>query len=414
MDEMKVLKSPVFDFLIITILTKTHLLPSLLHMKLLKLGLKTDSFSEYEKNAKNGDVFSIKKLITYNPLLALSLYEKFHIVNTHYFFLKYFLDDRYSDDGEIFFKKEIKKNVRAVFNYYNYLICHQKELHCSKLLELYFTNRGLAPISKINNIFPMYINNIRCSYDVCKIDMRKKISVIMTVYNCESLVKDSIESLLNQTYKNIEIIIIDDGSSDSTYEVIENLQIKNSSRIHLFRSIRNQGTYVAKNIGLCHASGDLITFHDSDDWAHPQRIEEHVKVHNNQEDVVASISQLVRIQPNGLFFSKEIFPLDRLCLSSLMFDRTVISHIGFFRSGRVGNDSEYFERLKTFVPGKIVKVNKVLTLCAQRPNSLTTNAETGIEAFGVNNKRVHAWKRWRTWHMKSYLNRKKIYVDYNI
>jgi glycosyltransferase involved in cell wall biosynthesis len=92
---------------------------------------------------------------------------------------------------------------------------------------------------------------------------KPKISVITPVYNTEEYVKDAILSMINQTIKEIEIIIINDGSTDNSLQVIERLA-ELDDRIQLY-SQKNQGQAVARNFGLSKASGKYIYFMDSDD-----------------------------------------------------------------------------------------------------------------------------------------------------
>ncbi|MGF3194968.1 glycosyltransferase family 2 protein [Facklamia sp. P13055] len=98
----------------------------------------------------------------------------------------------------------------------------------------------------------------------------KLISVIMPAYNAEKSIKESVESVLNQTYKNIELLIIDDGSEDYTNEIVQKF-LKQDDRIKYFR-ISNSGSAVARNLGLEKCTGDYISFVDSDDQIHPEML----------------------------------------------------------------------------------------------------------------------------------------------
>lgn len=91
-----------------------------------------------------------------------------------------------------------------------------------------------------------------------------KISIIIPVYNKEKYIKQSIESVLNQTYKNLEIIIIDDGSTDNSREICRDIS-KRDSRINMI-STENRGAGSARNLGLANAHGDFISFVDADDY----------------------------------------------------------------------------------------------------------------------------------------------------
>lgn len=113
----------------------------------------------------------------------------------------------------------------------------------------------------------------------------KKVSVIIPVYNAEVYLSNCLESIVNQTYENIEILIINDGSTDSSFEICEKYKAKDA-RIKLF-DIENSGVSTARNIGLNHATGEYITFVDSDDWADLNMLEFAVeKIQQDKSDIV--------------------------------------------------------------------------------------------------------------------------------
>lgn len=91
-----------------------------------------------------------------------------------------------------------------------------------------------------------------------------KISVIIPAYNVEKYISDCINSVINQTFQDIEIIITDDGSTDRTPEIIEEFCKKNKKIIFLKNN--HQGVSAARNTALKHAKGEYISFIDSDDW----------------------------------------------------------------------------------------------------------------------------------------------------
>lgn len=94
--------------------------------------------------------------------------------------------------------------------------------------------------------------------------MNDKISVIVPVYNVEKYIKQCLESILNQTYKNLEIIIVDDGTKDSSGKICDEIS-KSDSRIKIIHQ-KNQGLSGARNTGLKNTTGEYITFVDSDDY----------------------------------------------------------------------------------------------------------------------------------------------------
>lgn len=100
---------------------------------------------------------------------------------------------------------------------------------------------------------------------------KEKVSIIVPVYNVEQYVKRCIESILNQTYKNIEIILVNDGSTDASGEICERYAKENENIIYIEKE--NGGLSDARNVGLIHSTGDYICFVDSDDYIDNRYVE---------------------------------------------------------------------------------------------------------------------------------------------
>lgn len=103
------------------------------------------------------------------------------------------------------------------------------------------------------------------------IDSSNMISVIVPFYNAEKTIEECIQSVLNQTYTNFELILVDDGSSDNSDKIINEI-IKQDSRIVLYKK-NNGGVSSARNLGISKAKGEYIIFIDSDDQIHYQALE---------------------------------------------------------------------------------------------------------------------------------------------
>lgn len=101
--------------------------------------------------------------------------------------------------------------------------------------------------------------------------MRHKISVIVPVYKVEAYLKRCVESILNQTYKNLEVILINDGSPDNSGKLCDDFANKDNRVIVIHK--KNEGSSCARNAGLDRAKGDYIAFVDSDDHINPSMIE---------------------------------------------------------------------------------------------------------------------------------------------
>lgn len=117
--------------------------------------------------------------------------------------------------------------------------------------------------------------------------MEALVSIIVPVYNLEGYVDNCIKSLVNQTYQNIEILCIDDGSTDKSAEVIKSFAQKDDRVVYVYKE--NGGVSSARNLGLDMFKGEYVMFVDGDDYLHPQAVELFVKISTEtNSDVVCS------------------------------------------------------------------------------------------------------------------------------
>ena len=112
--------------------------------------------------------------------------------------------------------------------------------------------------------------------------MNLKVSVIIPAYNAENDIEHCIESIISQTYKNTEIIIVNDGSKDNTKKILEKLNNKYENIIIINQ--KNNGVSASRNAGINMASGDYLMFVDSDDFLENIAIEHLLK--NKENDLV--------------------------------------------------------------------------------------------------------------------------------
>lgn len=123
-----------------------------------------------------------------------------------------------------------------------------------------------------------------------------KVSIIIPAYNCDQYIADAIKSCTNQNYNNIEVLIINDGSTDNTQSVVESLLT--DPRVLLFNQ-SNQGVSAARNLGLSKATGEYITFLDSDDTLAQGTIGCNVDVLLKNPDVQWLYFPIQRIDKDG-------------------------------------------------------------------------------------------------------------------
>lgn len=141
------------------------------------------------------------------------------------------------------------------------------------------------------------------------------VSVLIPAYNHENYIQETIESIINQTYPNIELIILDDGSKDKTWEKITELKPKCENRfvkIH-FETKQNEGTCITLNKLLKLSSGEFVYIIASDDLAKPQAIEKEVKFLQNNPDYALAVGDNEYVDSMG----KQIFRTQKAFTSNI-------------------------------------------------------------------------------------------------
>lgn len=129
--------------------------------------------------------------------------------------------------------------------------------------------------------------------------MSSLISIIMPAYNSENTISESIQSVLNQTYKNFELIVVNDCSSDNTKKIVKNF-IQLDNRIKFIDKTVNEGVASARNTGLDHALGDFIAFLDSDDKWKENKLEKQLGIFNKYAGIDVIYSSYYRFNSSGI------------------------------------------------------------------------------------------------------------------
>lgn len=179
-------------------------------------------------------------------------------------------------------------------------------------------------------------------------DNNPVVSVLMCVYNDERYVSPAIESILNQTFLDFEFIIVDDGSTDSTPEIL-NKYAERDKRIKVFR-IKNSGTTVAANFGLQKARGKYVARLDSDDISYPDRLQIEVDYLNTHPNValIGGGSDLIDMNGNvvgqrNINTKNSLKTLHHRCIfqqSDVMFRRNLVIELGGYRE-KFHNSQDY-------------------------------------------------------------------------
>ncbi len=156
-------------------------------------------------------------------------------------------------------------------------------------------------------------------------DQKKLVSVLIPVFNVEEYVEEAIQSIMDQTCKNLEIIVVDDASTDGTYDAVKKLAIKDE-RIKLFRNEKNLKIAGTLNRALSKANGYYIARMDGDDISAPGRIEKKVKFLelNPQFDLVGC--SIKTMNENGEIVGKADYYADEEFLKATLKYRTPVNH----------------------------------------------------------------------------------------
>lgn len=130
------------------------------------------------------------------------------------------------------------------------------------------------------------------------LNMDGKITILVAVYNTEKYLRECLDSLVNQTYKNIQIICIDDDSTDGSFDILQEYS-KKDNRILVLKNEINSGQSKTRNRGLKYANGDFITFVDSDDYIAPDTFENIINVFNNNPLTDCVLFDFIRFWDDG-------------------------------------------------------------------------------------------------------------------
>nr|WP_196244073.1 glycosyltransferase [Lysinibacillus sphaericus] len=123
------------------------------------------------------------------------------------------------------------------------------------------------------------------------------VSIILPVFNSEIFVQQAIESIINQTYSQFELIIIDDGSTDNTKQIL--YEYESNPKVHLISLEKNSGVSEARNIGIQESKGEYITFIDADDLLLPNKLEEQVNVLKQNKSIDFVFNDIMVIDQNN-------------------------------------------------------------------------------------------------------------------
>ncbi len=232
------------------------------------------------------------------------------------------------------------------------------------------------------------------------------VTVIMPAWNAEDTIVHAAHSVLGQTWRPLELIIVDDASSDGTWARMQEIAASDD-RVKIIRNRANVGPYVSKNLALAHATGRFVTGHDADDWAHPQRLERHVgAVLPTGGYIEASLTYMIRMRADGWFSHFEAatpFSPDGVTrqssISCLFEMRLLREDLGHWDCVRFGGDTEMISRAQKVLGGRFAFLDQIGMICLDGAHNLTNDPVHGIRPGpgGVPTRRIYR-DNWRAWH----------------
>jgi glycosyltransferase involved in cell wall biosynthesis len=237
------------------------------------------------------------------------------------------------------------------------------------------------------------------------------VSIVVPAYNVAATIRETLHSLLAQTFLDFEIIVVDDGATDETVSIVETFA---DPRIRLIRQF-NRGLAGARNTGIAHATGDIISFCDSDDlWTH-DKLQRHVDHFSGNPSIGLSYagSALIDEQSNplGLFQAPKLLnvtPLDILLRNPIgngsapMFRRKALQDIAYRPVGettrdwvfdetfRQSEDIECWIRFALSTPWKIEGISGMLTLYRVNSGGLSASISNQLESWERMIGKVHS------------------------
>ena len=194
--------------------------------------------------------------------------------------------------------------------------------------------------------------------------MKPEVSVIMPVYNMEAYLKEAIDSVLRQSFKNFELIVMDDASTDRSWDILCTYY---DSRLVCFRNIENIGNYPSRNKGMRIAKGKYICVMDADDMAFLGRIEKQFEYMEQHPDILACGCQFIckgmdHTYPKPLEYQNiqlQLLKDNRFLHSSLFIRTAVLKELGGYNE-KYRYSSDYDLVCRLALRGEIVNIPEVL------------------------------------------------------
>ncbi|MGK3953416.1 glycosyltransferase family 2 protein [Microbacterium sp. I2] len=195
------------------------------------------------------------------------------------------------------------------------------------------------------------------------------VSIIMSAYHPGPEILTSVRSILNQSWTNLELLVVDDASGPEYIDILDRVAALDP-RVRVLIQPENRGTYGARNRALSETRGDFVTFQDSDDWSHPERIARQAQRLLDDPTLPAIMSRSIRCTPD-LKLQLLGYRTTRPNVSSLMLRRSTIETLGYFDHVRKAADTEYQLRIAAHYSRRVTVMPDLLAFVRLDPGSLS-------------------------------------------
>ncbi len=265
------------------------------------------------------------------------------------------------------------------------------------LVNWMFIRDGLEPIGLAPGEEPA-LDRLLCAPSSL-VDDGPLVTIIMPTHNPGTRIATALESLLAQSYRPLEILIMDDGSAADIAARLDAWESRDP-RIRVVHLAENRGPYFARNAAASTSRGDFITVHDDDDWSHPRKIELQLAHLLANPDLAANMSLGWRLTPDLRAVRRNYSP--KYChgnFSSLLIRRNVLNRLGNWDLVNRGADGEMRHRLVAVSGARI-------PIAPRAPMSLLRMSEESLTFGELNRGYIDPRRRWysmsvRTWHRRT-------------
>ncbi|WP_213999997.1 glycosyltransferase family 2 protein [Arsukibacterium sp.] len=267
-----------------------------------------------------------------------------------------------------------------------------------------FAQFDLAEVALLDESKPLLLENLQANAQQAALSGDAKVSVIIPAYNAAQTIGIALHSLTQQTWQNLEILVVDDASTDNTAQVVKQW-CQQDKRIRYLANPQNMGAYPSRNNGMQQAAGDFVTVHDSDDWSHPEKIARQLAPMLDKPAVKATYSSWVRVLPDmtfvGSWYLNDVFVEKNH--SSLLLRRSTLEQTGLWDGVNVAADTEFLWRLEHHFGQSAIKhilPGAPLSFALSDDSSLTRTKASHVKTIHFGLRRLYREaSRW--WHRQS-------------